>query len=60
MHRALVRPTIVGAEGDKAHKRRILRGGATFAFSKGGLGVGQDSGRRSDAEAKETVKAKKS
>lgn len=50
---------IVEVEGEKTHKRRILRRGDTFVFSKRDLGVGQDRGQRSDLKANETEKAKK-
>lgn len=57
MLRAWVR--IVEVEGEKTHKRKILRRDDTFVFSKRDLGVGQDRGQRSDLKANETEKAKK-
>lgn len=59
MLRALGRLRIVKVEGEKTHKRRILREGDTSAFSKRALGVDHDRGQRRDLKAKETEKAKK-
>lgn len=56
MHRVLIR--IVGMEGDKTYKGKVLGGGDTLVLTKGRLQVGQGRGVRSVLKAKETVKAK--